>query len=127
MLLLDNLKAACSAAKAGRKVMPVKEIPTVEIDVWGWTMEACLSFSRPTREAVIATFHMLLPEVQKMLTNAPKSGEWVPRAKLWKALLQVLPFEQRNEAMLKILDWYVTCVRRRNAGAVPFVEKAVSA
>ena len=115
MLLLDNLRAACSAAKAGRKVMPVKEIPTLKFDTWGWTMEACLSFSRPTREAVIAAFHTLLPEAQELLTHAPKRGEWVPRAKLWKSLLRVLPFEQRNEAMLKILAWYVKCVRRRNA------------
>lgn len=103
MLLLDNLRAACSAAKAGRKVMPVKEIPIVKFDAWGWTMEACLSFSRPTREAVISAFHTLLPEAQELLTHAPKRGEWV------------LPFEQRNEAMLKILAWYVKCVRRRNA------------
>ena len=108
-----NIRTAFAAARAGNEVAAARRIPVLRTEYWSWTAEACLDFTRPTREAVREVFRTFDEDVQHSMTFAPQRGEWVQRAKLWKeALRPVLPPEQYHEAMAKILAWCVGCVRR---------------
>lgn len=113
MLLLKNLQKAFVASIAEREVVVVEKVPVLRFEMWSWTPEACLSFKRDTREAVVEIFRRLDQEAQRRFTFVPQDGEWVARARFWKEHLQELPPDQYHEAMLKILNWCTRCVRRR--------------
>jgi hypothetical protein len=113
VLLINNLREALYATKIGKDVVAVASVPIMKIDTWCWTLEACLDFTKPTREAVRAIFSSLDVDTQKRFTFTPRSGEWAQRARFWKEHLRDLPPNQHHEAMLKILNWYTSCVRRR--------------
>ena len=105
-----NIRTAFAAARAGHEVAAAP--PVIRTEYWAWTAEACLDFTRPTREAVREAFRTFDEDVQHSMTFAPQRGEWVQRAKLWKETLgPVLLPEQYHEAMTKILSWCVRCVR----------------
>ena len=105
-----NIRTAFTAAKAGHTVAPVRQIPVVSFEFWSWTPEVCLDFTRPTRAAVREIFRTFDSETQHRMTFAPKRGELVQRARLWReALKPALPPEQYYEAMLKILGWLIRC------------------
>lgn len=108
MLLINNLKKAICATKAGETVIAVRNIPMIKVPAWNWTPEACLNFGADTETAVVDIFRGLDQETQRRLTCAPKAGERLARAKFWKETLKTLPPEQYHDAMLKILNW---CVR----------------
>lgn len=113
MRLINNLREALYATKIGKDVVTMASVPIMKIDTWCWTLEACLSFKRDTREAVVEIFRRLDQEAQRRFTFVPQDGEWVARARFWKEHLQELPPDQYHEAMLKILNWCTRCVRRR--------------
>lgn len=52
-------------------------------------------------------------ETKRALAFTPKGcGEWVERARFWaRELKPVLPTEMYHEAMLRIIGWYVRCLR----------------
>lgn len=113
MLLIDNLREALHATKKQKNVVTVVSVPIVKINAWSWTPEACLNFTKPTREAVFTVFNSLDQETQKRFAFIPGCGEWPKRARFWKEHLRELPPDQRNEAMIKILAWMIKCLRRR--------------
>ena len=113
-LFLKNLytagKAAYLASRAGIEIQVKKSIPVYNIGYWSWTPEACLAFTRETREAVCAVFQTLDRETQSAFTFAPRKGERVQRARFWKMhLKEELPPAQYSEAILKILGWLIQC------------------
>lgn len=111
MLLLKNLRTAVAATRMGHTVEPVKKIPMIKTGLWLWTPESCLSFTPDTRSAVRAAFYQLDDETQHRLTYAPRKGELLHRARLWKSLLRSLPSVQQREAMAKILHWHIDCAK----------------
>ena len=111
-LLLKNLcaanKAAFSASKEGAELQVKKTVPVYNFGFWSWTPEVCLDFKRETRAAVRAVFQEQSRETQRAFTFAPRKGEYVQRAKLWRGWLKpALPPAQYNEAMIKILGWLI--------------------
>ena len=52
MLLINNLREALYATKIGKDVVAVASVPIMKIDTWCWTLEACLDFTKPTREEI---------------------------------------------------------------------------
>lgn len=124
MQILQDIKTAVAvfskvreAQKSGAsavQVKPVYTVPVVRFGYWGFTMEGCLFYGekwKPVRDA----FDTLDEKTQHSLTFTPQEpGEWVERVQLWRDLLRpALPPGLYHEAMLKVIHWYVHCVRQR--------------
>lgn len=99
------------------QVKTVRSIPVINFGYWGWTMEASLFYEKkwkPLRD-VFDTFD---EETQHALTFAPKDGEWPDRVRFWqKKLRPVLEPKLYHEAMLKLIQWGICCLKKRQEGA----------
>lgn len=92
-----------------------RRLPVVRLSHWPATMEGCL-LSGETGAAVRDVFHSFSEEQQRALTFTPCDGAWCERVTFWKEQLKpALPPEQYDDAMRKIIAWYIRCVKRRAA------------
>lgn len=129
MNLLQDIRAAAktfSAVRAARKagatsaeikVRPTYTLPVVRLGYWGQTMEGCL-FYGPQWQAIRDVFNTFDDDTQHALTFTPEDGKWPDRCRFWQQHLKpALPPEQFHAAMLKLIQWYIRCVRRRREEA----------
>lgn len=123
--ILTDIRKAVELARVARRarvqgeeivVQLARHVPVVRFGCWGFTIEGSLFHGdlQETGLAVREVFGQLDEETQRSLTFAPKAGGWVERARFWQRTLKpVLPSGQYHEAMVRMIDWYIQCVKRR--------------
>lgn len=113
-------KAGAGAAEI--KVVPMKVLPVINVGASIYdTVEGC-TLSWCDKEIVKAAreaFNALDCEEQHRLAFAPKDGEFIERANLWREILTpVMSPKQLRIAMLRILAWYIHIKDLRRTGEV---------
>ena len=111
--LTKEVRRARKQGATSIKLLPVKTVPIVKPEYWGWIAEATLDYSKTpagTREAVKSVFNTLDEETQHMLTFGPGDGPhaWTDRVRFWqRALKSCLTPQQYSAAILTILEWAI--------------------
>lgn len=101
------------------KIMPITELAPCFLN----TPEGCQCWQcgRDTYQTVKGVFDALPYETRRQLECTPAPGEWVERVEFWRQQLKpVLPEKTYHTVMMKFINWYAHCLRRR-------IEKGVMA
>lgn len=111
----ETRKAGADGAKI--EIKPLYERPVLNIPYWSFTPEACIlhGLYGDLGRAVADVFNSFDEETQKGLTFIPKTTQgFTERARFWQQKLKpILTPEQYYEAIFKILDWCIRCVKGR--------------